>query len=178
MRVDTEKLDQYKLLNEGAEQNGVVFWGADWLSDIPLAELAQDNGLETPLHNRSVRGLTLGDADALLDTCVYSLHPEKVFLNIGENELKNPTFDEKGFAEKYEWLLYSIHTKCRCALYILSVVQDTTGTVNRILQRLAEKYNCEYIDVLSCRSSYPKLFARLRFFLRKYPMTLSDIMNT
>ncbi|MGN0478986.1 MAG: hypothetical protein ACI4GO_06100 [Hominenteromicrobium sp.] len=177
MRVDTEKLNQYNLLNKAAEQNGVVFWGADWMSDVPFAELARDNGIKTALHNRSLRGLTLRDADTMLDACICSLHPQKVFLNIGENELKDPEFDEKSFTDKYEWLLYSIHTRCRCTLYILSVVQDTTGCINRILQRLAEKYNCEYIDIRSCRSSYPKLFAKLRFFLRTYPMTFADIMN-
>lgn len=172
----TEKLNQYKLLNSIAEQNGSVFFGADWLCAVPLAELAQDNEMAA-IYNRSLQGLTIKDAEQMLETCILALQPGKVFINIGENDIRDAKFDAREFIEKYEWLLYTIHANCKCSIYILSVVTDKYGIVNEPLKALAEKYGCEYVDILACRNSWVQFFSKMRFFLRRRPITFCEAMQ-
>ncbi|MBQ8526544.1 MAG: hypothetical protein IJ460_07510 [Clostridia bacterium] len=173
----TEILNNYKTINSSAEKNAVVFFGADWLSGIPVAELARDAGIDAPVYNRSLSGLTLGEAEQAADTCVCSLQPDKVFINIGENDICEG-FDKKEFAEKYEWLLYTLHSKCCCKIYILSIVNDKFGAANGMLRAIAEKYGCEYVDIQDCRTSFRSFFSKVRFFLRKHPISFYEAMRS
>ena len=170
-------LNKYKILNETAEKNADVFFGADWLYDIPIAELTRDNGIDTTVYNRSLKGLTIKDTDKIIETCIYAIHPAKVFINIGENDITDKNFNAEEFVEKYEWLLYTIHSKCDCSIFILSVVSDRSGIVNEKLKALAEKYGCEYIDIQACRTSLVKFISKLRFFLRRHPITFCEAMR-
>ena len=169
-----EALNKYKTLNKMAEKNGVVFFGADWLSGIPLAELARDNGIEAAVYNRSLKGLVLDDAEKVLEACVYGLNPDKVFVNIGENDVKSSSFNINEFAEKYEWLLYAIHSRCNCKIYILSVVSDKQNSVNESLKKIAQKYTCEYVEVQPFHASVEKFFLTVRLFLRSHPITFCE----
>lgn len=173
----TETLNNYKVLNEAATSRAVVFFGTDWLCDIPVAELTRDSGIDAAVYNRSLKGLTLKDSQQVVDTCVNDLHPDKVFINIGENDICCNDFDPAEFSEKFEWLLYTINAKCRCNIYILSVINDKGGLVNEILKKIAEKYGCEYIDIQACRTSFLKFFSKVRFFLRRNPITFYEAMN-
>jgi len=168
-------LDEYKLLNKKAEKHSVVFFGADWLYDIPVAELARDNGIDTAVYNRSLRGLSLKDSEKIIDECICDLSPDKVFINIGENDISD-SFDADEFAEKFEWLLYTVNAKCRCRIYILSIVNDSQGA-NEIIKKIAEKYGCEYIDIRNCCKSAVEFFAKIRFFLRQHRITFCEAMR-
>ena len=172
MHKYAETLEKYSLLNKTAEKNAPVFFGADWLYDIPVAELMRDSGSDCAVYNRSLKGLMLADAEAVIDTCICELSPSKVFVNLGENDSAS-----NEFAEKFEWLLYTINAKCGCDIYIISTVNDKTGGMNEILKNTAEKYGCEYIDIREYKDSFPKIFSRLRFFLRSHPITFCEAMS-
>ena len=176
MSAHAEKMKEYKILNQKAEKNGAVFFGADWLHEIPIGELAQDYDLDIPVYNRSLRGLKIGEAEKMMESVVFPLCPDKVFISLGENDVYAPGFDPVAFAEKFEWLLYTLHAKCHCEMYILSLTDDTCGTVNTLLRKIAEKYECTYIDVRSC-CSLLQFFSKIRFFLRKHPITFFQAIN-
>ena len=72
---------------------GVAVFGGESFAEIPFAELAENSGMDVMVHNRSIAGLRMVDAAAALDACVLALHPEKVFLNLGEADL-NGDLDE------------------------------------------------------------------------------------
>ena len=172
-----EALNKYKELNKSAQGGGAVFFGADWIADFPIYELAKSNLLDTDIYNRSLKGLTIDLAEKVIDTCVYSLSPEKVFISIGENDILQEDFNCNDFSEKFEWLLYAIHSKCNCTIYILSVVNEKPDVINKALKSIAEKYNCEYIDVQSYKDSFSKFFSKLCFFLRKRPVSFLEAMT-
>ena len=169
-------IDKYKHMNKSAVKNGIVFFGTDWLFDIPIAEFSNDNGVEAAVHNRSIKGLKLKDAENVLDCCVCDLNPIKVFINIGENDIKSSVFDINAFQEQYEWLLYNIHSKSKAKIHILSIVDDKYVNANSILKQLSEKYGCEYIDIRDCKTSPWSLFSKIRFFLRCKPVSFCDVM--
>lgn len=129
------------------------------------------------MYNRSLKGLLLDDAEQVLEDCVCTLLPDKVFINIGENDIKSVNFNGDDFEEKYEWLLYAIHSKCNCEIYILSVMNDKQNSVNKILKKLAEKYECEYIDINSCQASALKIFSKIRFLLRTHSITFCEALT-
>lgn len=168
---------KYHKLNETSEKGGAVFFGADWLSEIPIAELAQGSEESTAVYNRSISGLSIKDAEKAVEECICRLNPCKVFISIGENDITSPDFSASEFAEKYEWLLYSINSKCNCSLYIMSLSNDKSGAVNEMLKKLSEKHGCGYIDVNDCKMSFPKFFSKIRFFLRNRPITFYEAMN-
>lgn len=175
MKQYMQKLEEYKTLNNVAERKSSVFFGADWLSSIPMTELAESIGM--PIYNRSLKGLRIEDAESVLEICVSSLDPGKVFISLGENDIAENDFDEDSFCEKYEWLLYTIHSKCSCEIYILSIPNDKASGVNIRLRRIAEKYGCEFIDVQNCRNSFMKFFSMVRYFLRSHPISFCEAMS-
>lgn len=174
MKNYAKMLENYKILNKSAQKNATVFFGADWLSEIPVAELAHDNGMDTAVYNRSLKGLRIEEAEQVLDECIYGLNPDKVFINIGENDIKSFDFDIDVFSEKYEWLLYDIHSKCGCAIYILSVTSDRGNSVNHILEKISEKYGCKYIDIQKYKVSFFSFFSAIRMFIRKGQITFCE----
>lgn len=170
-------LRDFKELNKKAKQGGIVFFGTDWLAGVPIGEIARDNGLETAVYNRSINGAFLRDGESCIDVCVTDLKPCKVFINMGENDVKNDGFDEETFFEKYEWMLYTINAKCKCEIYILSVFGDKSGAINKKLRALAENYGCEYIDIGMCEKSHLNFFSKIRFFMRTRPITFFEAMT-
>jgi len=177
MNVYTKKIKEYKILNDKAKKNATVFFGADWLYEVPIAELLEDYALEIPVYNRSLKGLKIDEAEKVVESVICTLSPEKVFINLGENDVNAPDFNPEKFAEKYEWLLYTLHAKCNCELYILSIAGEQYGAVNVLLRKIAEKYECTYIDTQNCCTSFLQFFSKIRFFLRKQPITFFQAMN-
>lgn len=173
-----EILNNYKKLNEKAiKGSSVVLFGADWLSKVPISEISRDSGMDTVIYNRSIKGLSLKDSEKVAEICITQLNPSKVFINLGENDMTEAGFVKEEFAEKFEWLLYVIHSCCNCDIYILSIVNDIKGEANDILQNISQKYGCEYIDIRECKTSFINFFNKIRFFLRTHPITFCEAMN-
>lgn len=170
-------LNDFKELNKRAKTGGIVFFGTDWLAKVPICEIARDDGLEVAVYNRSMNGILLKDSENCIDACISDLKPCKVFINMGENDVKSENFNEDEFFEKYEWLLYTINAKCKCNIYVLSLFNDKNGILNKKLKILAENYGCEYIDISMCEESHLSFFSRIRFFMRTHPITFFEAMT-
>ena len=177
MNTYTEQLKKYEIINKAILKNGAVIFGGDWICDIPVSELARDYEIDVPVYNRSIRGLSADNAEKLIDTCIFALMPNKVFINLGENDVIKDNFNADDFIDKYEWILYTIHSKCNCSIYIMSIAADKTGRINNKLKKLAEKYECEYIDIQGCVNSFLKFFSKIKFFLRNHSITLCEAMR-
>ncbi len=177
MTYYSEAVEQYKKLNFVARSSSAVFWGTDWLYDTPLTELTESSAVECVVYNRSIKGLKIKDCEKVIDACVFDINPDKLFISIGENDIKAEGFDEREFGEKYEWLLYTIHTRCNCNIYILPVKPDVNTTINDTLKNIAERHGCQYIELNGCGSSCLKLFSRIRRFLRRDFLTFTEAMT-
>ena len=158
---------------------GVAVFGGESFAEIPFAELAENSGMDVMVHNRSIAGLRLADAAAALDACVLALHPEKVFLNLGEADL-NGDLDE--LMEQYEWLLYTLHNHCRAKLYLTGIMQRSPSAVafNKRLQALAAEDGCTFIDLapaLESENAGLRAFELMRYDMRLHPITLTEAMQ-
>lgn len=173
----------YKQINSVAKHAGIVFLGSSYLGSIPICELAQDFEIELPVYNRSIDGLTIDKVCDKLESCVLELNPSKVFISIGDEDVKNAEIDIKAFMEKYQWMLYSLHSRSKAKIYIVSILSDepVAMTINDKLKKLAKETGCEYIDAASTvKAEKPslRLFDVLRFYMRSRPITFSAAMST
>lgn len=169
-------------INEVAKPGGIVFLGSSYLSSIPVNELAQDFEADVPVYNRSIKGLTIEQACSMLDACVFDLQPSKVFICIGDEEVKMRALDIKNFCEKYQWLLYALHSKSSARIYIVSVPSNApaAGMINDALRNLANETGCHYVDIMAAVRSekpYIRFFDILRFHMRTKPITFGAAMS-
>lgn len=175
--MSDKMVELFKEQNKKAKPSSIVFFGTKTLEDIPVAEIIRDVGIDTPVFNRSIANMRIDDACRIVDTCVCKLNPEKVFINIGEHDVEDPSLDYDRFFEKYEWLLYSVHSKCNCRIYIMSIPNDNLNKVNKKLKEIANKYNCEFVDTNLMSISVLDFFKNIRVMLRCHPITFCDAIN-
>lgn len=184
MSMNSLELNLYHRLNSVALSGCAVLFGSSRFAGIPFGELARDLGADTPVYNRSIDGLTLSDAEQALSECVYPLCPAKVFINLGEEDLKRPDFDIHSFLSAYEWIMYTLNSrlKGKTQLYIVSVLSahPAAAAVNEGLERLANDTGCTYIDVTraaACENTEIRIFEILRRFLRCHAIRFSDALQ-
>lgn len=140
---------QYAFLNKIARSGGIVLWGSTTLSDLPVNELLKNYDVSRYIYNRSIPGLTLSDAESYLDVCVCDLSPERVILNLGEEDIGD-TDNIAALIEQYRWILYKIHlTLPKCSLIITAVRErnDMCRKFNSELRKLALEFGCTFYAV-------------------------------
>ncbi|MCM1544720.1 MAG: hypothetical protein NC110_05405 [Ruminococcus sp.] len=175
-------MNNYQQINQVAKPNGIVFLGSSYLHELPLCELAQDFETDLPVHNRSIDGMTIENVCDNLESCVVELDPSKVFISIGDEDVKNPELNVEKFIEKYQWLLYTLHNRSKAKIYIVSVLSPlpAASLINEKLKKLARETGCQYIDAAQAiRAEKPmlRLFDILRIYMRNHPITFREAMR-
>lgn len=179
MAILESELRRYNHLNSVAEPRSAVFFGADYFAAFPFNELKQDFSTDMPVYNRSIPGLLIRDAEAYLPECVYSLNPAKIFVNLGEADLLAEGFELQHFLSSYEWLLYTLHSRCHGRIHVVSVVSHhpMTEDLNAALRRLANEAGCEFIDITAaaeCEQHEIRIFHQLRSHLHSRGFNFTD----
>lgn len=172
----------YNEFNEYAKDGGIVIFGSSYASSIPFCELARDFETGETVYNRSIEGLVVADAENYLDQCIVNLNPAKVFISIGDEDMKDPFFDAESFIEKYQWLLYTLHSRCNAKIYIVSVVSKDyrVHLVNDKLKKIAKQSGCQYVDCTGAagsNSSAVRFFDVLRFYMRSRPISFGQAFS-
>lgn len=175
-------MDKYRELNTITEDGGILLFGSDYFSSMPLGELAHSFHVDVPVYNRSIKDISIDRVQSYMDVCVFDLHPQKIFVNLGESDMKDPDFDVESFISKYEWLLYTMHAKMEAEIYIVSVISrhPAAARVNARLKSLAAQSGCKYIDAVSALSSdrpMLRVFEQLIFYFRNRPISFADAMD-
>lgn len=175
-------MDKYRELNTITEDGGILLFGSDYFSSMPLGELARSFHIDIPVYNRSIKDISIDRVQSYMDVCVFDLHPQKIFVNLGESDMKNPDFDVESFISKYEWLLYTIHAKMEAEIYIVSVISrhPAAARINARLKSLAAQSGCKYIDAVSALASdrpMLRVFEQLIFYFRNRPISFADAMD-
>lgn len=157
-RAINAKLKEYSNINCFAKRGGTVFLGGKYFYGMPINELAQDFESDGVLYNRSISKLTAEYAEIVFDEAVKPICPDAVFLNLGEQDLKNPNFNEDEFINNYRRLISGIREQ-NIAVYIVSVISNApaAAALNRRLDMLADEIGCEYIDAVNVlKSDFPQ----------------------
>ncbi len=126
-----------------------VFLGSTLLSKIKLAEMFE-NSCAVKIYNRSVEKLDFQNVSEFINSCAIDLKPAKLFINMGEEDIKSAEFNLETFITKYEWLLYQLHKSCfDCTLYIIPIISDEKAVwaVNYALEKLACETGCVFVKL-------------------------------
>jgi len=141
---------KYKMLNTLAQKKGMIFIGASYFLNLNPDELCRDSHFETPVYNRSFYSLDINNIVEALNNYVYPLEPSKIFINIGENDLKKENFSIDNFASKFEFVLLDIHRHCpHCKIYTVGLkpLSDNESKVNAQLRQKSVENGCTYISL-------------------------------
>lgn len=68
----------------------IVIFGSTYMAAFPFYELVNKSRLENAVYNRSIDGMTLPEAEQVLDRCVLDLRPARIFLSLGEEDRDSP----------------------------------------------------------------------------------------
>lgn len=172
-------MKSYTQMNEFAKQGGVVIFGSSYANSIPFCELAQDFDTDLPVYNRSIDGLKISDAQDKIEECILSLNPSKVFISLGDEDVNKADFNVNNFVEKYQWLLYSLHSQSSAKIYIVSIVSENpkSALINEKLRKIAKQSGCQYVDcgsVLHDKAPGIRFFDIIRFYMRSHPITFGQ----
>lgn len=175
------KMECYQEMNQTCLQNGVVFFGANYFDNLPLGE-QNALGDDTPVYNRSIAHLRVTQVGSLLDSCVLDLSPAKIFINIGDEDVKSPSLDLDAFIEQYEWMLYTLHSRTDARIYIVSVISPLPIAVrlNQRLEALARDTGCTFLNaagLLEADSPLSTLFDMLRPHVHTHAINFADAMR-
>lgn len=162
-------------LNGQAKKGGVVFFGSDTFFRMHFKELAEEYGLDECIYNRSISGLTLADAISIAPNVIAGLAPTKLFVNLGELDLRMP---EENFVEQYRWLLYILHQNCDAKLYLVPIQSEEAAAIrlNERLRELADEVGCTFVDTKTCGDEQ-SMFAHMRSFVRTHPISFAEAMS-
>ena len=172
---------KYAEMNQLANKGGVVFFGSDRMAEVPVCELGQSYKMQEALYNRSVPGVRIDELAEVLDACVIGLEPSKVFVNLGDADLCQAHLNLDEFIAKYEWLLYTIHTRTNAKIYVVSILADTPAArrVNARLKKLAAECGSVYVDVLQALDTDKpeiRMFELLKVHIRNRLISFSEAM--
>ncbi|MGN1080704.1 MAG: hypothetical protein ACI4QV_01300 [Acutalibacteraceae bacterium] len=168
----------YAEMNRTAPKGGTVLFGSNNFARFQAEEFIHRGFSEEIICNRSSENLKITDALNFYRVCISELRPKKVFICLGDCDIISGDADIADFIEKYEWLLYEIHSDGVRKIYVLPVFNDSPfcEKLNLCLKKTADNYGCRYIDCLSPLS--PDLFFSIRCYLRSGRITFADAMGT
>lgn len=173
-RQQLETIDKYNLLNTFARKGQILFTGSSLMEQFPINELLMTEGMDQIIYNRGVGGFTTDDMLEHMGTQIFAVEPSKIFINIGTNDISNPTVSFETALEhtikNYTEILTQIQTKLpQTEVYLMAYypVNETdkvpenewgkTLFVNRNnhniplanaeVKKLAESFGFHYIDV-------------------------------
>ena len=103
-----EKVERYRHLNKMVRPHQILFVGSSLMEQFPIYELLLDKQLPYTIYNRGIGGYTTPELLETLDVCCYDLQPDKIFINIGTNDLNAPDYTEEGLIARYREILENI----------------------------------------------------------------------
>ena len=152
---------KYTVLNELAEQGGIVILGGEEDMNLPLCELKQAFSLNASLYNRSVQGLSVINAKEVYDLYVDSLQPECILLHIGAADKELFLTDSEKFDRRmHEVIRYIKARNKKCEIVLISLRNPENDanitSMNKHLRYIAESERCQYGDIAARRVWNPK----------------------
>ena len=118
MTMPTWKMEKYRLAERYREENksaikgAIVFAGSSLMEMFPVEAFAKEEGTDFPVvYNRGLGGWRTEDMLATLEAQVTGLMPKRAFINIGTNDLSDPSVTIDALMEHYDEILNRIEAE-------------------------------------------------------------------
>ena len=163
-----EKAERFRILNQSVQKGQIVFAGSSLMEQFPVYEFLLDDKLPYIIYNRGIGGSVTAEYKQNLDVCIYELEPKAVFLNIGTNDLNEPSCTPEELSRRYEQIVDDIQAHLpNVQLYMLafypvnpevadnpmmqevfkSRTNEKISACNALLRSLAEKKGATWLDL-------------------------------
>lgn len=167
-----EKVDKFRILNKYAKKGATLFVGSSLMEGFPINEFLMDYGMTQVIYNRGIGGFTIPELYSVRDVCIFDLRPEKIFINIGTNDIASEGYTLERLIENYRVLLCQIREKLpQTEVYMMAYypVNETEHfdveiewqkhifegsrtnrniqEANKAVEKLAEELSCHFINV-------------------------------
>ncbi len=170
------KANSMKKINDLALPGEVVIFGSTYMSEFPIYELTNKCKSENAIYNRSIKGLTVKEAIEILDDCVVDIHPNKVFIALGEEDECNPKA-----ASEYADLISAIRQKLPKSVIILIGLMNGSSfaeNFNKSILSLCDNKKVKYVELVkkgpSENALFKAQFKQISCFFRTKPITMGD----
>ena len=118
MTMPAWKMEKYRLAERYREENksaikgAIVFAGSSLMEMFPVEAFAKEEGTDFPVvYNRGLGGWRTEDMLATLEAQVTGLMPKRAFINIGTNDLSDPSVSIDALMEHYDEILNRIEAE-------------------------------------------------------------------
>ena len=165
-----DKVERFRHLNRLCRPHQILFVGSSLMEQFPIHELLLSKGITAyTIYNRGIGGSTTFDLMKNMDACVYDLHPDYIYINIGTNDMNLPDYTEEGLMDRYRQILRDIKAHLpQAKLFLLAyypvnpavaennpwmkaALQVRTNaridSANRAVQKLAKEIDATYLDL-------------------------------
>ena len=162
-------VEAWQTLNQTCRKGQTLFTGSSLMEMFPVEQFAREEGPDFPIvYNRGVGGFTTHDMLLCLDEMVISLQPRRVFINIGTNDLSDPSVTIDALISRYEDILTRITAEVPSAEIVMMAyypinadaatdegmkaclrirTNERIREANMAVQALAERLGHRFIDV-------------------------------
>lgn len=170
------KANAMKEINDISMRGEIVVFGSTYMANFPLYELINRCRFENAVYNRSIEGLTLKEALEIVNDCVISISPRKIFLSLGEEDEGDPDA-----IARYSSLVSEIRTKLpESHLYLIGLIGsgEYVEHFNKYVRSVCDGKKIKFIDFVSKPMSeatlYKARFKQLSCHFRNNPMTSNE----
>lgn len=171
-----EEIKKLSVINDIVLKGEIVLFGSDQLADLPLYELINQANLPDAVYNRALKGMTLDDANALLQASVLDIKPSKVFLDFGECDEKN-----NDSLKKYLSIIKRIRAALpKAEIYFIGIPEtdENCRKFNAQVKAFVSDKRMRYIsltDTAATKSEkYKREFKELACFFAQRPITFNE----
>ena len=164
-----EKVERYRHLNQFVRPHQILFVGSSLMEQFPIYELLLDKKLPYTIYNRGIGGTTTFELLENMETCIYDLKPDYIYINIGTNDLNLPDYTEESLIERYRTILQGIREHLpKVKLFLLAYypvnpivaennhwikealkvrTNDRIESANKAVERLAVEMGAQFLDL-------------------------------
>lgn len=161
------KLARYREANETVKHGETVFAGSSLMEMFPVNKLLEESGSDKIIYNRGVGGFVSEELWNTLDTCILDLKPSRLFINIGTNDLSDPSIPIERMIAVYDKIITAVEQNLPgIRIYLMAYypvnyeaaaesmkeclrirTNEKIALANAEVAALAARHNQRYIDI-------------------------------
>lgn len=170
MRTElVKKINMFKVFNDITLKNEIVIFGSSFFALFPFYELSKKYLLPNAIYNRSIEGITVAEANNLLEEAVLDAKPSKVFFAFENCNTSDMLTSYKEIISK---------TKKALPLSSLYVIEFKTvdTSLNKQFELLCKESNVKHIEIDSTKT-YQAIFKQLSPFFRSQAISFEEAFH-
>lgn len=161
------KIENYRKKNQFAKQGQIVCTGSSLMEMFPIEKFIEESHIDKIVYNRGIGGFITEELKNVLDVCVLDLHPSRVFINIGTNDLSDSRIPMETIMANYDEIISRIENEIpNVEIYLMAYypvnfdaaapemkdclkirTNEKINAANAWVKKLAEKHGQRYIDI-------------------------------